>query len=264
MKKLIIIFIFFTISSYSQECRYQAYYKLVATAKKQSDNKHYKLANSNFKKAFLKVDFPLGRDLGNALLVARKSKDDFWAQEISIKLAKGGVPIKYFTKLYKMSWYKDFKKNFKQYSLFYKNNFNQVLKDKWIDLILNDRHFNIERYHAHREGTIKITLEVLIAEASKISKQLINIVENYGFPHESQMGYLYIQGQNSIIDYRIGVVLRHIYQRGELVYQEDIDNYICDGKLREKDVVSQKSIGFWYGIGLENAMKKFYNRYSKI
>lgn len=264
MKKLIVIFLFFNISLYAQECDYEEYYQLVSLAKKQTDQKDYIQANSNFKKAFLKVDFPLGKDLGYALLVAQKTNDDSLAMEISIKLAKGGVPIRYFTHLYKMSWYKDFKENFKTYTSFFKSNYNQELKDKWIDLILKDRYFNKERYHAHREGEIDISLEELINEASMISKELKGMVNVYGFPHEKQMGYLYIKGQNRISDYPIDIVLRHIYQRGELIFEnKEIDNFICAGNLRTKENISQESIGLWYGLGLKNVMTKFYNRYSK-
>jgi len=54
MKKLIIIFLFFNISLYAQECDYEEYYQLVSLAKKQTDQKDYIQANSNFKKSFFK------------------------------------------------------------------------------------------------------------------------------------------------------------------------------------------------------------------
>ncbi len=264
--KFIFLFIslFLFTNIFAQECGYKDYNELVSLANKQSKNKEYKLANSTFKKAFSSVNFPLGQDLGNALSVANKTNDESWAKEIAVKLAKGGVPIRYFTKLYKMNWYKDFKANFKAFNLYYKSQYNQVLKNRWIALILKDRYFNLNRYHAHREGKIKITLEELIAEASDISTELKTIVETFGFPHEKQIGYLYIQGQNRVIDYRSDVLLRHIYQRGEVLFKDtEIDNLICSGNLRTKDVFSQKSIGFWYGLGLETVMEKFYNRYNK-
>ncbi|WP_452225569.1 hypothetical protein [Lacinutrix chionoecetis] len=260
---LYFLFISFTFNVSAQECNYEEYYGLIKLAKKQSEKKEYKLANSTFKNAFSGVDFPLGQDLGNALLVAQKTNDEIWAKEISIKLAKGGVPIRYFTKLYKMSWYKDFKTNFKSFSSYHNVNYNIELREKWIALILKDKDFNLNRYHAHREARIKTTLEELIAEASEISKEFVTIVETYGFPHEKQMGYLYIQGENRITDYRIDVVIRHIYQRGETVYEKDIDDFICEGKLREKDVVSKESIGFNYGEGLEKVLTEFYNKYVK-
>ncbi|MEJ6791634.1 MAG: hypothetical protein QNK89_02555 [Lacinutrix sp.] len=162
-----------------------------------------------------------------------------------------------------MSWYKDFKLNFNNYIVYYKENFNQELKDRWISLILKDKFFNWERCHAYREGRIKITIEELVTEASEISKEFENIIERYGFPHEHQMGYLYIQGQNRVSDYRMDVVIIHIYQRGETIYENDIDKFVCDGNLRSNKNITKESIGFWYGIGLKNVMTKFYNRYSK-
>lgn len=261
---IILLFLLSNSFLFAQECNYEDYYSLVSIAKQQTAKREYKLASSNFKAAFLKVDFPLGHDLSYALLVAQKTKDNGWAKEISITLAKGGVPIRYFTKFNKMPWYKDFRANFKNYNAFYKANFNLELKVKWIGLILKDKNFNLNRYHAFREAKIKITIDELVEEASAISKELKDIVDAYGFPHEKQMGYLYIKGQNRINDYNIGVVLRHIYQRGELIFTDaEIDNFICAGNIRTKEYFSQKSIGLWYGLGLKNVMSKFHDRYNK-
>ncbi|MEJ6791635.1 MAG: hypothetical protein QNK89_02560 [Lacinutrix sp.] len=42
MKYILIILILFSISSYSKDCKYEEYYKLVDLAEKQSNKKEYK------------------------------------------------------------------------------------------------------------------------------------------------------------------------------------------------------------------------------
>jgi hypothetical protein len=95
MKKsilLILTILFLMAKSFAQDCEYKEYYPLVDAATKDYSDKKYKEAEKKLKLAFTKTEFPLGQDLHLALLVAQKRKDSEWAEQIAIKLAKGGVP----------------------------------------------------------------------------------------------------------------------------------------------------------------------------
>lgn len=263
--KIFLVISLFTISTlFAQDCKYQEYNSLVSTANKYYSKNDFKKASEAFKKAFSKTDFPLGKDLSLALIVAQKTKDMLWVEDISIQLVKGGVPIRYFARFVKSKWFAKFKVDYKKHVSFYHENFDQELKEKWISLILKDRHFNLNRYHAVREGRIDISIEELIKEATEISKEFIEIYNTFGYPGEQEMGYLYNTGNNKVVDYPSGVLLRHIYQRGEEVLEDaEVKQIVCDGKLRSSDIISPESIGGLYGVGLEESFQWFYEKYKK-
>lgn len=263
MKNLFLIFAFiYSVIGYSQNCKYKTYYELVKEAKKAHYEKNYKLAKQKFRKAFSTVDFPLGHDLSYALIAAEKTKDSKWAEEIAIQLAKGGIPIRYFAKLNKFKWYTKFKSEFKSYQTYYSENFNLELKQKWIALALLDRKIN-NRYHEFREAKIQLTVEEMIEDALSVSSEFQKIVNEYGFPGEKEMGYLYIKGKNRIENYPSRILVRHIYQRGETMFENEIPNFVCQGKLREESAMSKKTIGGYYGLGLEKVMKLYHDRFRK-
>ncbi|TXI69055.1 MAG: hypothetical protein E6Q46_00115 [Flavobacterium sp.] len=103
MKKYILLFTIMLIvtKSYAHNCNFEEYYTLYDIAKKNYSEKNYKEAEKNIKLAFKKIEFPLGSGLQLALLIAQKQNDSKWAEQISISLAKGGVPIKFFRYLKK-------------------------------------------------------------------------------------------------------------------------------------------------------------------
>src|SRR5690606_25738979 len=123
MRITIIIYAFFSIffiqELHAQECKYSEYYSLTDVARKHFFKKNYKDAKKIFKLAFSKIDFPHGHDLSFALVSAIKTKDNFWAREIAEKLAKGGIPLRYFAKYKKEKWYKEFQAEFESYSKYY-------------------------------------------------------------------------------------------------------------------------------------------------
>ena len=88
-------------NSYAQNCNYEEYYNFYDLAKKNYSEKNYKKAEKNIKLAFRKIEFPMGSGLQLALLIAQKQNDSKWAEQISINLAKGGVPLKFFRYLKK-------------------------------------------------------------------------------------------------------------------------------------------------------------------
>lgn len=263
MKNLLFIStLLFSLFSFAQECNYEDYHELVALGKKHVSRANYKEGAASFKKAFSSVDFPLGHDLSYALIAAVKTKDHTWSKEIAEQLVKGGIPINYFVKYKKTPWYNSLKANYKSYCQYYEQQFNLELKKRWLSLIQLDKEVN-ETMHKFREARIKLTVEEMIIISKSVSDEFRAIVENYGFPGEQELGYLYIKSKNRIENYKSNILVRHIYQRGETWYDDQIDYFICKGKLRYKDTVSKESIGFWYGIGLEAVMQECYNRYHK-
>ncbi len=265
MNKLLLIFWFFILTNTlsAQECAYQEYYILVNSASKNYADKDYKSAAKNLKLAFNKSIFPLGKDLNLALSIALKSKDAEWAEEISIKLARGGVPVRFFEKLKGFKWFDKFKNDFTNYSDYYIANFAPEFKDDFLILIKNDKDFN-NKYHEFRERKNEMTLEELIDGAKKVNYKFEQLIEKYGFPHEKLMGYNYVRGKNTVEHYNVGVLMIHIYQRGTLIFLDDLHNVVCSGgidSLYEKDLEVIR--GFGNSTGIEQEMKTRFNMYRK-
>ena len=249
----------------SQECEYTEYYNLTEQASKSYLGKNYKDAEENLKLAFSKIDFSLGKDLELALLVAQERNDSEWAKEISIKLAKGGVPIRYFGKLKSFKWYEQFTKDFENYSNYYKENFNQELKIKFDSLCKRDAIFTRKTMDWYN-GTIEITAENASIEANAILSELKKITEKYGFPKEQNIGYNYVKRLNRVEDYKtpILVLMIHIYKYGNRIYENEIPDFICKGILQPnaKQILKQ-SMGFGNSNGIEYEMKIRQEMYNK-
>lgn len=258
MSKLIFLYSilsFFPVVSIGQNCVYNEYYSHVELATKNYSEKEYKIAEVNFKKAFASVDFPLGKDLHLALSVAEKTENYDWAYCISIRLAKGGVPLRYFRYQKKYDWYEDFYSNYKTYSTYYKNHHNPELKEKFISLINRDRIFTQKTMNWYN-GTLELTSEAATQEAIAILEQLQSLTEQYGFPSEQKMGYNYIRRIDKVQHYSSLALLIHIYKYGDRIYEDEIDNYICAGMLHphSKEIL-KNSQGFSIEKGIEQEMK---------
>ena len=264
MSKHILLILFIClriIDSSAQECEYGEYYQIVELATKQFKEQNYKEANKQFKVAFSKIDFPLGSDLDLALYAASKSTDNVWAALIAEKLAKGGVPLRYFGKYRQEKWYQKFNSEFENYSEYYTQNYNLELKQELISLLQRDREFN-SRYHEWRTREIVLTLNELIDGAAAVLNDFESIIEKYGFPDESLMGYNYVRRLSRIETYRIEVLIIHIYQRGVFILKDDIDKVSCDGGLHPKYAEALKRIRvFGNNTGIEQEMKLRYQKY---
>jgi hypothetical protein len=255
------MFITFLINLSAQECEYAEYYKLVSIAKKENSQQNYKEASKNFKLAFSKTNFPLGHDLSYALFTADKLKDDQWSGNIAKKLAKGGIPLRYFAKFKKKKWYKKFESDFPNFTEHFKKHFNVEMQNQFLKISQEDYEFN-NRYHEWRERKIELTLQELINGATKIISDFESFNDKYGFPIEQQMGYNYVRGKNSIEPYKIGVLMIHIYQRGLLIYKNDIHNIVCGGGLYPNYEETLRGIrGFGDSTGIEQEMKARYTKY---
>jgi len=266
MKKnilLILIAIFLNSILSAQECEYNEYYILVNSAQKDYSNKEYKKVRKNLKSAFSKVEFPLGQDLNLALLVAKKTKDSEWAEQISIQLAKGGVPLRYFTKVKDFKWYEKFKANFENYAKFYNENFDSELRDRLIILIKEDKDFN-SKYHDWRTRKIEMTLQELIDGALEILYDFNLLTNKYGIPNERKMGYNYIRRKNKVEYYTFEALMMHIYQRGEQVFINELHDIVCQGILHPNYEETLKGMtGFGNGTGVEQEMKARYEKYRR-
>lgn len=245
----------------AQECEYTEYYPLVVSAFKNYSEEKYKEAEKNLKLAFNKTDFPLGKDLNLALLVAQKRDNSEWAEEISISLAKGGVPLRYFAKLKSFRWYEKFVKDFENYSKYYAEKFDPELQKKLVSILKQDTEFN-GKYHQWRTREIEMSLQELIDGATKIQTESKLLTDKFGFPNEQIMGYNYVYRKNNIEHYPIDVLIIHIYQRGTLIFKEDIHNIVCKGGLHPNSEIILKEIrGFGNSNGIEQEMKIRYEKY---
>ncbi|MDO5968595.1 hypothetical protein Q4Q35_02135 [Flavivirga aquimarina] len=248
----------------SQECEYEEYYQIVDLARKEYSKQNYKEASKNFKLAFTKINFPLGIDLALSLFSANKIKDDLWAGVIAEKLAKGGIPLRYFFKYKKKSWYQKFNSEFEKYNEYYYQNFDTELKVKYFSLIERDAIFTRKTMDWYY-GTIEIKAVDAIKEAKAIISELKQLTEKYGFPSEHNMGYNYTRRLNRVGNYtHIHALMIHIYKYGERVYENEIPNFICNGVLRPNfQQTLKQSMGFGHNMGIEHEMKvreKMYNK----
>jgi len=265
MRTIFIIYAFFCIffiqKLHAQECKYAEYYSLTDVARKHYFNKNYKGAKKIFQLAFSKIDFPLGHDLSFALVSAIKTKDDFWAREIAEKLAKGGIPLRYFVKYKREKWYKEFEVEFENYTKYYNENYNQELRSKIILLLKKDEEYT-EKYHKWRTREIELSLKELIDGRLEILTEFEQIVSKYDFPNEKLMGYNYLRRKNTIEPYNIEILIVHIYQTGVFYLKNDISNIICDGGLAPNyEEILQQIQKFSVEHGIEKEMKERYIKF---
>ncbi len=260
---LILTIFFLTVKLPAQECEYEGYYQIVELARKAYSKQNYKEASNKFKLAFSKTNFPLGHDLSFALIAGNKTKEDIWTASIAKKLAKGGVPLRYFVKYKKKKWYIKFKSEFTKYQEYYNQNFEPELKEKFYSLIDRDAIFTQKTMDWYY-GTIEIKAENASKEANAILSELKLLTEKYGFPSEHNMGYNYVRRLNRIENYSILALLIHIYKYGERVYENEIQNLICNGALHPnyRQALNQ-SQGFRNNTGIEKEMKVRQEMYSK-
>jgi hypothetical protein len=128
-------------------------------------------------------------------------------------------------------------------------------------LLEKDREFN-SKYHEWRIGDNEMTLQELIKGAGDILEEFYTLTEKYGFPNEKIMGYNYVRKKNSIENFPIMVLIVHIYQRGVLIFENEIPNIVCSGGLRPQWTETLKKIrGFGNSTGVEQEMKARYEKF---
>lgn len=138
------------------------------------------------------------------------------------------------------------------------------MQNSFLKILQDDYDFN-NRYHEWRERKTEITLQELINGGKKIISDFKSFNSKYGFPYERQMGYYYVRRKNSIEPYKTGVLMTHIYQRGVLIYKNDIHNIVCAGGLHPHyDEILKRTRGFGDSTGIEQEMKARYAKYRGI
>ncbi len=263
MKKYIFLISIFLImlNAYSQECGYKEYHSLVESAENDYKKKNYETAREKLELAFTKVDFPLGKDLNLAFSVAQKCDDSEWAEHVAIQLAKGGVPIKFFLRYKKSKWFEKFKSNFQLYSDYYNENFEPEVRDRFLSMINRDKEFN-KKYHQWRKKEIEISLEELIDGATQIISDFTNLTDEFGFPTEKIMGYNYLDRKNKVGFYPTDAFIIHTYQRGVLVFKDEIGDIVCNGGLHPNSERTLKTIrGYGNGTGVRQEMEARFQKF---
>jgi len=262
---LFLSLIFSTYSFGQDTCVYKNYYTNITKAltEKHSNNNPQK-ANAIFKETIASVPFTLGKDLEEALLNAMEIEDFDFCNQIVIQLAKGGIPLHYFSKYKKLKttdWWKDFVNDFPKYKLYYQNNFDLELKEKTLALIKQDVLFN-EKCHQFRRQEIDMTQEKLIEGASKIISTFQKLIIEHGFPSEINIGYHFENGEIQL-DSGIQATIIHIYQRGDHFLDEVTPYLICQGHRNSYNINTPQMMGRGEMSGYEIAMKKHYKKYKK-
>ena len=265
MNKKIFLFLIFNLISIelvsSQDCNYENYNKRIELARKECDSENFKEANKLYKIAFDTTDFPFGTDLVNAFKVAEKTKDEIWMEQIAIKLAKGGVPLKYFKFYDKYKWYKTFHGQFPEYQNYFNENFDLEFRKTLINVAKLDTETN-KHFHEWRTRKEEHSVDTLVAEMTNVSIEFQKMIAEFGFPTEKKIGYYFNKGAiNELPTFTLFV---HIYQRGELLYKERLNEFVCTGSLttsQAKQLESTRGIGNSTGIvqEMEARSRKFRN-----
>lgn len=265
MRKLKILILLLNLFSVeivlSQNCNYQVYNNFIELANKEKLSGNLKEANKYFQLAFENTDFPFGNDLSYALETAVQTKDKVFMEKIAIKLAKGGIPKEFFEKFESYKWHKTFIIEFPNYQKYYFENFNQELKKSLIELERYDYTVN-SHFHEWRTRKIEHSTDTLVSEFTKVSKKFQNIVEKFGFPSERNFGYYY--NKKRVYELPTFVILTHIYQRGELLYIDKLNQLYCDGNLNYYQSNQLLTIrGFGNSSGIYQEMQARKNKFRK-
>lgn len=261
--KIFLILIFCFISTnivISQNCDYKEYNKNIELAQKECNLLNFKEASKTYKIAFESIDFPFGTDLRNAFKVAEKTKDEVWMEQIAIKLAKGGIPFKYFKFYNHFKWFKSFTKEFSQYKNYFNENFDHKFRKTLDSIAIIDFKTN-NHFHEWRTKSKEHSIDSLVAEMTNVSLEFKKMIFKFGYPTEKKIGYYYNKGDINYLP--TFVLFVHIYQRGELLFKENLIELICIGSLTNYQSNHLKNT---FGLGnstgiyqtMEACKKKYY------
>lgn len=252
-KKIFIIFILNFISIQlvsSQNCNYEDYYRRIELARKECRDENFKEANKLYKIAFDNIDFPLGTDLRIALKVAEETGDKIQMEKISVQLAKGGIPLKFFKKFESYKWYKTFYEQYPSYQKSFNDNFDLEFRKSLISLEKLDKDVN-SHFHEWRTRKENHPIDTLVSQMKKVSVKFQRIVEKFGFPSEQKFGYYFRAG--SVVELPTFVLLIHIYERGELLYIEQLNELACKGYITQSTADQLRNIR---GLGNSTGIKQ--------
>lgn len=241
-----------------EECDYTDYWYFTGRASISYSNGNIIESAKHFKKAFAENVFAWGNDLDLALKIAVDMKDTLWANQLSIQLAKGGIPLEHFYSYQSDTWYPKFQRDYATYKRHYEETFNVDQKTAVLALIELDREYN-EKFHRFRRGEIELTLTELVDDAEEVRDELTRIIKTFGFPSEKTMGYYY--HEKKVARFPLVVLLIHIFQRGDLFLKPHLNKLVCKGYLRPPDqALLNGSQGYGESSGIEDEMIIKYNR----
>lgn len=257
MNKKIFLFLVINLISvefiFSQNCNYEDYHNRIELARKEYEKENFKESSKLYKIAFENIDFPFGNDLCNALKVAEKSNDKIWMEQLAIQLAKGGIPLKFFKHFENYKWHKTFCEQFPQYLKFFNENFQLKFRRNLLEIGKLDSETN-SRFHEWRTRKVEHSTDTLVAEMTNVSIKFQKMIEKFGFPSEQKIGYYYNKGD--VNELPTFVLFVHIYQRGELLYYEQLNELTCNGTLTYPQFKQLESIrGFGNSTGIVQEME---------
>ena len=261
-KHFFIFILLLCFTGYGQHsCEYEEYFALTAAAHKDLVKDDYKSAAEKFKKAFSISVFPQGKDVAAALKTAKKEKDNEWAYTLAIQLARGGIPLRYFTSFKKDKWYKAFEKDFPEYIAYYTENFDLELRHQVLDLRVKDIALN-NKFYSWKAKEIEVPLNEFINDATALLQGFKTMREECGFPGEQRIGYYYTKSR--VDEFPTGVLLIHIYQTSELLYFNELDDLVCGGYITEDyKKILMEIRGYTNGEGAEQEWKVRYEKFRK-
>ena len=247
-----------------QNCIYDDYNMYIKEATKDFNNKKYDKAKLNFDLAFEAAEVPLSKDIINALNLYLKVNDDEMIRKLSVILAKGGIPKKYFQQFQGLKWYTKFEQNFSQYDSIYIADFNTEYRRRIDELIAYDINFN-KKYHDWRSGNIDMSLNEMISKAKYIAVEFETLINEFGLPLENKIGYYYDERLKRVSVLPIEVLIIHNQQRGKFLIQSDqIELLICNGLLDKsyQDLLPRIK-GFSDEESIEAEMTLRYSKFGK-
>lgn len=235
-----------------QHCEYAAYYEKIEPAREAFREKRHKDACALYAAAFQTTALPLGSDLYSAILSGEEVNGEEFLEQCCVLAAKSGIPFSFFRKFSKKKWFADFNAAFPEYAAHYQKNFNPELRKKMVALQKLDKQVN-ERFHEWRTRKADHPLDSLIVQMKQVSKEFQQLISAYGFPSEAKTGYYFAKGK---IDMQPTLVLLiHIYQRGELLFKENLDELACRGTITPADAQTLEATrGHGNSTGIEQEM----------
>ncbi len=177
-----------------------------------------------------------GLDVETIYNRALEIKDEGTLKLLFEKLAERGIPTSYFKELQNYEWYDSFESE---------KDPNAELKSEMLALMKKDSLFNAN-FHAWRRGEIELSKNDLILGAKEILDKFEDIISEYGFPSEKKSGYYFHHGK--IIDTPLSILMIHIYQRGDRIYFEKLDELLCSADISQSLYNFLSSVS---GLGME-------------
>lgn len=246
---LIIVIIGFVGCTDTDQCKYPIYKENLDIIKSENSEK----AALKAIKDLISDHHIIGYEIKDVYQRALNIDDEMTLKLLYQYLKRKGVPRSYFYKLWDYEWCSVDESSYGIAGL--------EIRSQIIALEKMDNQFN-EEYHAWRKGEIEMSKEQLIDKAGKIISKFKEIVDEYGFPSEEKIGYNFKRGDYH--DTPIGILLIHIYQRGDRLYFDQLDSLRCTEDISNSLYSTLQTIkGFGNHEGYKAEMDLRYNKFKQ-